>query len=99
MPLGSRRRVILKDFPDTENSGGLRERLSQIRANLASGVDPQTVNAILFDEGPNPIAVRFAAGVIFSVEANLVVPHPALLLAHCLNRMHSMNDIVTGAVV
>ena len=86
LPLGSRRRVILKDFPDTDISGGLREWLSQIRANMPGGVDPQAIYSTLLNKGPNSIVVRFDAGVVFSVEANLVVP-----IQHCCSLIASID--------
>jgi len=58
--------------------------VARIRANMPGGVDPQTVDTILLNKGSNPIVVRFDDGVVFCVDVhqgNLVVPHPALLLA------------------
>ena len=84
MPLGCRCMVIRKDFPDAENSGNLREELPESRTSMTGGIDTQAVNAILFYKGSSPIVIRFDNGVVFSVDiyqGNLVVPHPALLLA------------------
>lgn len=56
---------------------------------MPGGVDPQAINSTFSNKGPNPIIVRFDTGVVVGAEANLVVPHSALLLAHCLNLLHS----------
>ena len=63
---------------------------------MSGGVDPQIVTAILLDKESNPTVAHFDDGVVFNVEANLVVPHPALLLA--INKLHSISDIVFGAL-
>ena len=73
--------------------------LSQIHVNMLGGVDPQAINSTFFNKNPNPIVVHCDAGVVVGVEANFVVPHPALLFAHCCNRLHNMSDITSGAVV
>lgn len=66
---------------------------------MSGDVDPQVVNAILLDKESNPTVAHFDDGVVFNVEANqgnVVVPHPALLLA--INKLHNMSDIVSGAL-
>ena len=65
MSPGSRRRAILKDFPDTDNSDSLCEWWPEIHVNMPGGAHPRTINPILLNEGPKPIVVRFDDGVVF----------------------------------
>ena len=71
MPLEHRCRVILKDLPHSENPGSVRGWLPELRVNLTGCVDTQTVNAIFFDKGSNPIVLCIDDRVVFSVDVHL----------------------------